>query len=225
MRLAWRDRLTLLGDPHVVKAPVDRLLSEAYARECAGRIEKAIKAGKVLAHRVTPREQLGTINLSAADRDGNFIAITLTHGNSFGARVTVDGLGLTLGHGISRFDIDPAHPNAPGPSKKPLNNMSPTVVTRKGKPIFAAGGRGGRRIQNAMYEVLMQFVALGRPLDESLRSPRFHTEGSVDLRVEKTWPTAEVTELGKLGYRVQQGPSAVVSAVALEKESLTSGLR
>ncbi len=125
MRLAWRDRLTLLGDPSVIKAPVDRLLSEAYAKECAGRIEQAFKAGRVLAHRVTPRDHAGTVNLSAADRDGNFIAITLTHGNSFGARVTVPGLGLTLGQGMSRFDIDPAHPNRPRPAQKTAEQHVP----------------------------------------------------------------------------------------------------
>ncbi len=225
MRLAWRDRLTLLGDPQAVKVPVERLLSDAYARECAARIEEAFKAGRVLAHAVTPRDHSGTVNLSAADRDGNFIAITLTHGNSFGARVTVEGLGLTLGQGMSRFDIDPAHPNAPGPNKKPLNNMCPTVVTRKGQPILAIGGAGGRRIENAMYEALVQYVALGQPLQQALRSPRFHTEGSVDLKVEKSWPEAERGELGKLGYRVQPGPTALLGAVSLEKETLTSGMR
>ena len=72
---------------------------------------------------------------------------------------------------VSRFDVDPAHPNAPGPNKKPLNNMCPTVVTRKGQPILALGGRGGRRIQNAVYEVLVQYVALGRPLGKLSKEP------------------------------------------------------
>jgi gamma-glutamyltranspeptidase/glutathione hydrolase len=225
MRLAWRDRLTLLGDPQVAKAPVERLLSDGYVRECAARIEQAVKEGRVLTQRVSSRDHTGTINLSAADRDGNFIAITLTHGNGFGARVTAPGLGLTLGHGMSRFDTDPAHPNAPGPSKKPLNNMCPTVVLRQGQPVLALGGRGGRRIQNAMYEALVNYVALGRPLAASLAAPRFHTEGSTALGIEKTWPAAQVAALEKLGYRVQAGVSVVLSAVAIEKDALTSGMR
>jgi len=225
MRLAWRDRLTLLGDPQTMKAPVERLLSDAYARECAGRIEEAVTKRRVLTHQVVPRDHQGTINLSAADRDGNFIAITLTHGNSFGARVTVPGLGLTLGHGMSRFDTDPAHPNAPGPHKKPLNNMCPTVVTRKGQPILAIGGRGGRRIQSSMFEALVQYVLLGRPLADALRSPRFHSEGNLNVNIEKTWPAAEMPELGKLGYRVQTPAIAILSGVSLEKEMLTAGMR
>ena len=44
MRLAWRDRLSLLGDPEFVEVPVARLLSTDYARESADRITTAVKA-------------------------------------------------------------------------------------------------------------------------------------------------------------------------------------
>src|SRR5262249_6890739 len=113
----------------------------------------------------------------------------------------------------------------PGPGKKPLNNMCPTIVTRKGQPILALGGRGGRRIQNSMFEALVQNVVLSRPIAQALQAPRFHTEGSVTVNFEKNWPAAELAEVGKLGYRVQAGPGAVLSAVSLEKETLTAGMR
>lgn len=225
LRLAWRDRLTLLGDPEAVKVPVERLLSEDYARESAARIEEAVKAGRILTHAVTPQPHGGTINLSAADRDGNFIAITLTHGGSFGARVTVPGLGLTLGHGMSRFDTDPRHPNAPGPGKRPLHNMCPTVVTRAGQPVLALGGRGGRKIPNAVFEALTQYVVLGRVLAPAVAAPRPHTEGTDSLILEKHWPAGEEPALRKLGYRITTGPSAVLSAVGREQNGLASGMR
>jgi gamma-glutamyltranspeptidase/glutathione hydrolase len=60
----------------------------------------------------------------------------------------VDGLGLILGHGMSRFDFHPAHPNAPGPGKRPLNNMCPTVVLRDSTPFLALGAAGARTIVN-----------------------------------------------------------------------------
>src|SRR5439155_1135034 len=85
-------------------------------------------------------------------------ALALMHGGSFGACVTVAGLGLTLGHGMSRFDPRPGHPNAPGPGKRPLHNMCPTVVLKDGRPVLALGGRGGRKIPNAVFEVLVHFV-------------------------------------------------------------------
>ena len=216
MRLAWRDRLTLLGDPEFSDVPVTRLLSEDYARESADRIMAAVKDRKYLVHAVTPRPHTGTIHLSAADKHGNFAAMTLTHGESFGACVTVDGLGLTLGHGMSRFDQNPTHPNAPGPGKRPLHNMVSTIVTREGKPMLAVGGTGGRKIPNGLFEVLTQFVVLGQPIKESIGAPRLHTEGDTTLAMEKTWPAAEATALRNLGYTVATSGSATMSAVALE---------
>lgn len=225
VRLAWRDRLTKLGDPEFAKVPIEQLLSDDYARESAEQILAAVKAGKFLAHNVASNGQTGTIHLSAADRDGNFVALTLTHGESFGSRVTVEGLGLTLGAGLSRFDPRPDHPNGPGPGKRPLHNMVPTIVTRDGRPVLAIGGAGGRMIPNALLEVLTQFVVQRQPLAASLAAPRVHTEGNASLSFEKSWPTAETDELRKLGYTVSTGGTATMSAVARENRTLQKARR
>jgi gamma-glutamyltranspeptidase/glutathione hydrolase len=225
LRLAWQDRLTLLGDPDFANVPVEKLLSADYARESAQRIQAAVKSGTYLTHTVTPHAQGGTISLSAGDRDGNLAALTLTHGNHFGARVTVEGLGLTLGHGMSRFDPNPAHPNAPGPGKRPLNNMTPVIVAHDGRPILAAGGRGGRKIPNAIFGLLTQFVMLRRSLAEAIAAPRMHTEGSPAAALEQHWPGDETAALRKLGYKITSGTSARLSAVAIEEGKLNAAMR
>lgn len=219
LRLAWADRLALLGDPQHADVPVAKLLSANYTKAAAERVRRAVKEGKVLAHVVTPRDHTGTINLSVVDRDGNLAAITLTHGNGFGARVTVDGLGLTLGHGMSRFDPHPGHPNCPGPGKRPLHNMVPTVVLRDGRPVLAVGGRGGRKIPNALFEVLTQFVAFGQPMEAALAAPRLHTEGNLNLELEAKWPADEVGALTKLGYKIKTAASATMSAASFNPQT------
>ena len=225
MRLAWRDRLTLFGDPDFVADPTKKMLSAGYAAECAGRVRAAVKSGKPLAHDVTAREHGGTLSFSAADRHGNFAALTLTHGNGFGARVSVDGLGLTLGHGMSRFDPDPGHPNGPAPGKRPLHNMAPVIVTRTGRPVLAVGGRGGRKIPNSVLEFLLHAVVRGEPLDTATKAPRIHTEGTSAVEFEQAWPAAETGALKKLGYTVKTAGAATLSAVALEDGELRAAMR
>jgi gamma-glutamyltranspeptidase/glutathione hydrolase len=225
LRMAWRDRLALLGDPDAVQVPQAKLLSADYALQCADQAMSAVRAGKPIAHEVTTRDHGGTINLSAADEHGNFAAITLTHGNSFGARVTVDGLGLTLGHGMSRFDPTPGHPNAPGPGKRPLNNMCPSLISRGGKPVCVVGGRGGRKIPNTMLEFLTQYVVLNQPFDAAINAPRLHTEGNTSVEFEKQWPADEVTGLKNLGYITKIGVGATLSAVASEGGTLKAAMR
>ena len=202
MRIAWRDRLTLFGDPARVDVPMGKLMSQEYAEESAARVRTAVENKEPLAIETESREQGGTIHISAADRQGNLAALTLTHGETFGARVTVDGMGLILGHGMSRFDPRPGAANCPGPGKKPLHNMCPTVVLREGRPILALGGRGGRRIPNAVLDVLMNFVGEDRPIEESIDAPRMHTEGAAQVRCDGQWTEEGKASFRKMGYQV-----------------------
>ncbi|MDZ4287542.1 MAG: gamma-glutamyltransferase [Prosthecobacter sp.] len=224
MRLAWRDRLTWLGDPDFVSVPQAKLLSDDYAAECAEKILTEVKAGRILSHGLETKTQGGTLNFSACDKQGNIAALTLTHGNSFGAQVTVEGLGLTLGHGMSRFDPRPDHPNAPGPGKRPLHNMAPCVITQSGRPVVAIGGRGGRKIPNAMLEFLTQYIIEKQSFSTSLAAPRIHTEGTKSLEFQKAWPVAEIDALAKLGYQIKTGGSATLSAVANENGKWIAGM-
>jgi gamma-glutamyltranspeptidase/glutathione hydrolase len=219
LRLAWGDRLRLLGDPERVKVPTELLLSEAHARAAAARVTAALKDGRPVPVDTDGRPASGTVHLSAADAQGNLVAVTLTHGESFGARVAVPGLGLLLGHGMSRFDPRPGRHNSVGPGKRPLHNMCPTVVARGGQPVLALGGAGGRRIPNAVFEVLAQFVGRGASPEDAVAAPRCHTEGGLAVVLEARAAEAERDQLRKAGYTVTTGASALIHAVARDPRS------
>jgi gamma-glutamyltranspeptidase/glutathione hydrolase len=221
LRLAWADRLRLLGDPERAKVPVAQLLSEAYARQAAARVAAALKEGRPVPGAADGRPAGGTVHLSAADAAGNLVALTLTHGEHFGARVTVPGLGLLLGHGMSRFDPRPGRPNSVGPGKRPLHNMCPTVVARGGQPVLALGGTGGRRIPNAVAGVLAQFVGRAASPEEAVAAPRFHTEGGLAVVLEARAGEAARDHLREAGYMVTTGASASIHAVARDPRSGT----
>jgi gamma-glutamyltranspeptidase/glutathione hydrolase len=213
LRVAWRDRLKHLGDPEQADVPTQRLLSEEHIASLADEVTRAIETGKPVSAGTDGRPAGGTVHLSAADSRGNFAALTLTHGGSFGAGVTVPGLGLILGHGMSRFEPTPEHPNSPGPGKRPLHNMCPTIVERDGRPIAALGGRGGRKIVNSVCGVLARVAGAGSSFADALAAPRAHTEGDLALILEKSWPAEDTSQLTSIGYRVNTGPHATVSAV------------
>jgi gamma-glutamyltranspeptidase/glutathione hydrolase len=215
LRLAWQDRLRMLGDPDVAKVPVDRLLSPQQAEAAAARVKQAINARALIPAGSDGRPAGGTIHLSAADSDGMLSALTLTHGEAFGAQVAVAGLGLLLGHGMSRFDPRPQHPNAPGPRKRPLNNMCPTIVVRDGRPVAALGATGGRRIPSTLFAVLCELVGRKRTLPEAATAPRLHTEGDATVRFTAGWPNQVVEHLRSVGYNMQSGAaSATLQAVS-----------
>jgi gamma-glutamyltranspeptidase/glutathione hydrolase len=216
LRIAWSDRLQLFGDPQFVKVPAERLLSKTYAQESAERIKTALTEKRPVTASTDGRSAGGTINLSAGDTSGTMAALTLTHGESFGARVTVKGLGLLLGHGMSRFDPVPGRLNSIAPGKRPLNNMCPSIVLKNGKPVLAIGGTGGRRIPNAILQVLLHSLAEGRSIDDSVQTPRVHTEGDTNLHFERGYPQADIDYMQKIGYTIKQPFNSFVSAVQLD---------
>jgi gamma-glutamyltranspeptidase/glutathione hydrolase len=213
MRLAWDDRLRHFGDPDMSNMDLARLLGDAHIRELAGRVQLSLRENKPAPARTDGRSADGTQHISAVDGNGTMVAVTLTHGGYYGAQVTVDGLGLTLGHGMSRFNSEPGHPNSVGPGKRPLHNMSPAVVFKDGRPIMALGGRGGRKIPNAVLEVLAQYVGRGAAPKTAVAAPRVHTEGGLKVELEKEWPEAAAAQLQQVGYTVARAASATVSAV------------
>ena len=213
LRIAWHDRLRWLGDPDHAAVPVERLLSERYARLSAARVLQALKSNKPLEGDSDGRSAGGTIHLTAVDAQGMMAAVTLAHGESFGANVGVDGLGLILGHGMSRFDPRPGRNNSPGPNKRPLHNMCPTIACRDGKPVLALGAVGGRRIPNTIFDVLTRRIGEGRTLADAVAAPRLHSEGERALTVEGKWPAAEVKRLKEIGYQVRIGYGARLNAI------------
>jgi gamma-glutamyltranspeptidase/glutathione hydrolase len=222
LRIAWDDRLHFLGDPKHAEVPIDRLLSDKHIRQCADRVRAAIKAGKPVDATSDGRKAGGTIHLNAVDSSGMMVALTLTHGGGFGAQVTVDGLGLVLGHGMSRFDPRPGRPNSPGPGKRPLHNMCPTIVTVGDQPIMALGATGGRKIVNTVFDALAYRIGEGQSFEKMVKRPRVHTEGDLTLTLEKEWPASIVEHLKKCGYTLKTGLGATLSAI--ERDPKTGSL-
>jgi gamma-glutamyltranspeptidase/glutathione hydrolase len=213
MRLVWRDRLTLLGDfsdqPSQVSVP--ELLSADCAVKTATAAAKAAREKRILQHNLKANGQTGTIHISAADESGLMIALTLTHGGSFGSGITVDGLGVTLGHGMSRFDPNPGHPNCPGSGKRPLHNMTPVIVSRRGESLFAIGGAGGRKIPNTVFSVLRAAVLANQPLSRALTSTKVHTEGTSRLLLTPGTPDGVLRHLKTIGYEADTGAAAAIA--------------
>jgi gamma-glutamyltranspeptidase/glutathione hydrolase len=214
LRIAWADRTRTFGDPDFVSVPVAELTSAEYAAAMAKKVAVAVQTKKPVPLVVDPSHAGGTTHISAVDRSGNMIAITLTHGGGFGARVAVEELGIVLGHGMSRFDPRPGRANSPGPRKRPLTNMCPSIVTRDGVGVLAVGAAGGTRIPNSVGEVLFNFVGLGATMETAMAAPRLDTNGTLEIGLDKRHPVQDEEFFRGLGYSVVRRASANVGAVS-----------
>ena len=86
--------------------------------------------------------------------------MTYTLNDWFGAKVIAAGTGVLLNNEMDDFTAKLGVPNIYGlvqgeanaiaPGKRPLSSMSPTIVTKDGKPVMVVGTPGGSRIITAV---------------------------------------------------------------------------
>lgn len=210
--LAWIDREKYFGDPEFVKVPFEMLLSAEHAKANAS----MIRTGKALP-RTKSDDSSHTVNLVVVDEDQNVVSWTATHGNDFGSHVAIDGLGLMLGHGISRFDLDKASPNYPRPRKRPQHNMAPMIVMKDGKPRAGLGMPGGPRIVNVTTQMAVNLIDFKAPTERVVSAPRIHTEGHDPIQVSSGTPPAVIELLKKKGHAVQTSAvGGAANAIAID---------
>jgi gamma-glutamyltranspeptidase / glutathione hydrolase len=177
MRGAFSDRLRYTGDPAFVTVDVPKLLAP---RRLAAR--KALLA-EDRTH-TQPRfglEEAGTHHLVTADADGNWVSLTTTVNDGFGAKLYAEQTGIVLNNELTDFSASAAlvpfgiseNPNRPRPGARPVSSMMPTLVLENGAPVVALGGSGGMNIAPNVTQVLTELLTSRISVDAALAAPRF----------------------------------------------------
>jgi gamma-glutamyltranspeptidase/glutathione hydrolase len=211
-RHCWADRVQYFGDPDFVRVPIKYLLSEEAAVKRAEAIRKG-EAPVALAS-LFPGPQ-HTCNVTAIDGDLNVASITATHGDSFGSRVAIEGLGLMLGHGMSRFDWNAASPNFPAPGKRMYHNMCPVIIFKDGKPYASLGLPGGQMIVSVTAQLVIDLLDFHATPSEAVNAPRVHVTGQEPVLVSEIASAEIVDGLKAKGNAIKLGRVGGYANVAI----------
>jgi gamma-glutamyltranspeptidase/glutathione hydrolase len=235
-RRAFYDRAEFLGDPDFSKIPVAQLIDKKYGaawREsidpAQASVSKDLKRPAIFSELeqyasqhsqpLAVREPAHTTHYSVVDSDGNAVAVTTTLNDSFGSRVTAEGLGFLLNDEMDDFAAKTGVPNlygliqgpanAIGPGKRPLSAMTPTIVLKDGKLFLVLGSPGGPRIITTVANILMGVVDYGMNIQEAVNAPRFHNQWLPDVvNVERWFSPDAVRLLEQMGHKVESGETA-----------------
>ena len=215
MKLAYADRAAFLGDPESVKAPLSRLLSKQYADELRLHIDpdRARPAAEIRPAGVRLREGNNTTHFSVVDRFGNAVANTTTLNFSYGVGLVAEGTGILLNNELDDFAAKPGAPNAygliggdanaPGPGKRPLSSMTPTIVLKDDKVLLVTGSPGGSRIITTVLQVILNVLDRALPVAQAVGEPRVHHQWSPDvLTVERGLSADLIRALRERGHNV-----------------------
>jgi gamma-glutamyltranspeptidase / glutathione hydrolase len=223
MKLAYADRAAFLGDSDRVDVPAEWLTSKGHAAELRAMIDPKHTRP---AHEMRPDIAIpgsaapgsgNTTHFSVVDAAGNAVANTYTLNFNFGLGLVADGTGIMLNNELDDFAAKPGVPNAfglvggaanaPGPDKRPLSSMSPTIVLKDGKVVLVTGAPGGSRIITTVLQVIVNALDGHKAIGDAVAAPRLHHQWWPDeVVVEQNFPANKIQALTKLGHKVTTGP-------------------
>jgi gamma-glutamyltranspeptidase/glutathione hydrolase len=214
-KLAFADRAAYLGDPDFVKVPLAGLISKAYAERLRALIapDRARPAADIRPGELQAYESDQTTHFSIVDADGDAVANTYTLNLPYGSGLVAEGTGILLNNELDDFAAKPGaanvyglmggDANAPGPMKRPLSSMSPTLMFKDGKLVMATGSPGGSRIISVVLQIILNVIDHGLNVAEAENAPRAHDQLWPDeLRIERGVSPDTIRLLQAMGHKV-----------------------
>ncbi|MBN9476447.1 MAG: gamma-glutamyltransferase family protein [Burkholderiales bacterium] len=233
IKLAAADREAFFGDPRYVDVPMRGLLDKAYADERRRliRLDRACPGlpppGAPWRHegRAGPEGYVPAPAGGVAPPDTSYVCAMDAEGNAFSATPSdhamgsplVPGLGIVVSHRGAQLWLDPAHPSAMAPGKRPRLTPNPAMLVRGGRAEMAFGSPGEDAQTQAMVQMLCQHLDFGLDLQAAIEAPRVSSQGFPSsfhphvfrpgaMLAEETLGASALEELSRRGHRVQAIP-------------------
>ncbi|MCK1364560.1 gamma-glutamyltransferase [Bradyrhizobium sp. 62] len=215
MKRAYADRARYLGDPAFVNAPIGTLTAKDYAAKLRATIsaDRATPSKQLVSTATSPHEGSNTTHFSVVDGSGNAVSNTYTLNFSYGVGLVADGTGVLLNNELDDFTAAVGASNAyglvgfeanlPGPGKRPLSSMSPTIVLKDGKPVLVTGSPGGSRIISTVLQVIVNVLDYKMDVAAAVAAPRLHHQWLPDeVRVESGFSDHVLLELKAMDHLI-----------------------
>jgi gamma-glutamyltranspeptidase/glutathione hydrolase len=212
-RLAYAVRDTHVADPAFMRISAASLLDKDFARKLAGLIDprKRVKLP------TAPTPGSDTVYLTVVDRDRMAVSFINSLYSEFGSGIATEKTGIMLHNRGACFAVDPDHPNAIGPSKRPMHTIIPALGMRDGRCELTFGVMGASYQPMGHTQVITNLVDYGMDLQAAIDAPRVFFEGEATI-VERGISAAAVEGLNARGHQVtvRERPWGGAQAIAID---------
>lgn len=207
LRLAFADTFHYAADSAFAPAPLEALLSPAYAEE-RRRLINPRKANMHLAHG-TPPASSDTVYFCAVDGEGNACSFINSNYMGFGTGIVPRGLGFSLQNRGLGFSLQPGHPNVLAPRKRPFTTIIPAMATHaeSGELFGPFGVMGGFMQPQGHVQVAAALADDQLDPQAALDRPRFCIQpekNGQNIALEAGIPDETLLALGNMGHAVQR---------------------
>ncbi|MCI4670162.1 MAG: gamma-glutamyltransferase [Bacteroidia bacterium] len=209
-KLAFEDRAKYYADPAFNDVPVDKLISEEYAKK-RGELINLERAAK--SYSPGELETGETIYMTVADKDGNMISLIQSNYRGMGSGVIPSDLGFMLQDRGELFTLKEGHFNMYEPGKRPFHTIIPAFVTKDGEPFMSFGVMGGAMQPQGHVQIIVNMIDFGMNLQEAGDAPRIRHVGSSqptgeimsnggELQLESGFSHEVLRQLSEMGHKV-----------------------
>jgi len=202
-RLAYAVRDTHIADPDFMRVAVPSLLDKGFAAALAGRIDRA---RRVPLQGVPSVVDSDTVHVAVVDRDRMAVSVINTLYSHFGVGICTEKTGIMLTNRGACFVSDPNHPNAFGPSKRPMHTIIPALAFRAGRCELSFGVMGAHYQPMGHAQIITNIIDYAMDVQAAIDAPRAFFEGPTSV-VERGLPRASAEGLLARGHEVAFAPS------------------
>jgi gamma-glutamyltranspeptidase/glutathione hydrolase len=200
-RLAFGVRDTHIADPAYMREPVAGLLDKGFAAKLAKLLDPDTRVP--LPQSPTPGSD--TIYLTVVDRDRTAVSLINSLYSGFGTGICTEKTGVMLHNRGSGFVVEPEHPNAIAPGKRPMHTIIPALTMRDKRCAMAFGVMGADFQPMGHAHVVTNMVDYGMDVQQAIDAPRVFYVGET-TEGERGVPEATMAGLKARGHEVMLRP-------------------
>ena len=155
-----------------------------------------------------------TTCLSVVDGDGMAVSFINSLFLPFGSTLLAESSGVMFHCRGTSFSLDPTHPNALAPRKRPMHTIIPGMVMKAGRAVMPFGVMGGDYQSTGHAHLLVRLLEEGMDLQAAIDAPRFFATPS-SVQVEEGFDPAIAAALTARGHRLRPPPAPLGGAQAV----------
>jgi len=215
-RLAYAMRDRHIADPDAMEIPLDAILSKDWANGMRARISPDHAMQDIGPLGLSTSE---TVYMTVVDRDLNTVSFINSIFDSFGSGILCPDTGVLFQNRGNAFTLDPAHPNALAPGKRPMHTIMPGMATEGDRVRLSFGVMGGDYQPFGHARIVSNLVDYGMDLQAAIDMPRLMANGT-EVEVERSMPSATLLGLADKGHRLRlsQDPLGGCQSILIDHE-------
>ncbi len=209
-RIGFAARDTHIAEPSFMRIATSALNDKAFAKQLSAKIDRARRVPLPTA----PTPGSDTVYLTVVDKNRKAVSFINSLYSSFGSAICSDKTGVMFNNRGSGFVLDPAHPNALGPNKRPMHTIIPAMAMKDGRCDVTFGVMGAHYQPMGHVQMMLNMVDYGMDLQSAIDAPRAFFEGEKTV-VERGMPRATIDGLTSRGHQVVTAPTPWGGAQAI----------